>query len=279
MRTLIKSLTLSLGVLAATAANAQVKYFTELGTGYSKPAAGAGLGTSVYLSGTQKFNDNLSGTVEFINNLTYIKEGDSKLGVSHGAIRIPVTRSNLNWIGGGWKTAFTTRWTLPTGAGTHKVGGWGAVLLRPAFSKEAGAFSIALRPQLSILLTDSAKQKFVTPGNTCDDPVTKKKILCTAAGNTLVNGALEILPAYTLAEGWDLGGAFIFKKGYKGAAQGKDAGLSPASFSWDVELGLPVKAGSASFAVSVGEEDLALKGLKAFTKEGLGYNFYIRSEF
>ena len=263
---MIKTITLGLGLLAASSANAKLAYFVELGTGFSKPEAGAGLSSDLVVTGAHKFSDDVKAGFEVIQGINYLTAGDSNFSLTHKTLRFPVTFSNLKWLGDSWKTSFTVRWTAPTSAGAHKIGGLGAVLLRPAFSTESGDFSFLARPSVSLPLTDSYKQKYVVPGEAADSI-------------NLFSYAVELFPSYNINDKMGLGASVVMSQAYKAAIAGTDAAFQTALFSWDLELGLPVKAGPASFAVSVGEGDLPLSDLKMFKAETLSYNFYVRAEF
>lgn len=262
---MIKSLTLGLGLLAASAADAQVAYFLELGNGYSKPAAGSGFGTDVYFSATQKLNDQWKAGFEFLHSVSYVSKGESELGLEHGGIRIPVTRSGLNWLPG-WKTSMTYRWNVPTASAGHLVGGLGSFLFRPAFTKEFTGGGVLLRPQATIALTDSYKQKYVAAG-------------ASPAANTLFSWAFEFIPYYTISEGLDISLSSSISQPFKAGINGSDAAFGTALVAYEVELGLPVKAAPFSFAVSVAEAKIPVSDFEIFSKERLGYNFYVRAEF
>ncbi len=266
MRTMIKSLTLGLGLLATAAANAQIAYYVEASNSFSPREAGNGLGTGIYASGTYKFSDTLKGAVEYSQDLTYMDAGESALGQSHGFIRVPVTRSGLNWIGGDWKTSFTTRWTIPTNSAAQQAGGWGSILLRPAFSLEGKIWSVLVRPQVSFGLTDRAYQKFVLPGK-------------TPAGNTLASWAFEFIPAYKVSDKMSLTLSSSVSQAYKGGAPGLDGAFGTAKLAYEVIADIPVTTGPVSYAVSVANETLFNKDFSIFNTESSSYTFYVMASF
>jgi hypothetical protein len=266
MRNMIKSLTLGLGLLTATAANAQLAYYVELGNSFSPRKVGNDIGTGIYASGTYKFSDTLKGSVEYSQDLTYMAKGESSLDQSHGYIRVPVTRSGLNWLGGDWKTSFTTRWTVPTNSAAQQAGGWGSILLRPAFSLEGKIWSVLLRPQVGFGLIDGAYQKYVVPGE-------------TPAGNTLVSWAFEFIPAYKISDKMSLTLSSSVSQAYKGGAPGKDGGFATAKLGYEIIADIPVTTGPVSYAVSVANETLFDKNFNIFNTQKSSYTFYVMASF
>jgi hypothetical protein len=266
MRTIIKSLTLGLGLLATAAANAQIAYYVEASNSFSPREAGNGLGTGIYASGTYKFSDTLKGAVEYSQDLTYMDAGESALGQSHGFIRVPVTRSGLNWIGGDWKTSFTTRWTIPTNSAAQQAGGWGSILLRPAFSLEGKIWSVLVRPQVSFGLIDRAYQKYVLPGD-------------AVKGNTLASWAFEFIPAYKVSDKMSLTLSSSVSQAYKGGAPGLDGAFGTAKLAYEVIADIPVTTGPVSYAVSVANETLFNKDFSIFNTESSSYTFYVMASF
>jgi len=266
MRNMIKTLAIGLGLLATTAANAQIAYYVEASNSFTPRDAGNGFGTGIYASGTYKFSDTLKGSVEYAQDLTYMDAGKSALGQSHSFIRVPVTRSGLNWIGGDWKTSFTTRWTVPTNGAAQQAGGWGSILLRPAFSLEGKIWSVLLRPQVSVALVDRAYQKYVAPGE-------------TAAGNTLVSWAFEFIPAYKVSDKMSLTLSSSVSQAYKGGAPGADGAFGTAKLAYEVIADIPLTTGPLSYAVSVSSESLFNKDFSIFDTEKSAYTFYVMASF
>lgn len=280
MRTLIKSLTLSLGVFAASAANAQLAYYVELGNSLAPKTAATDYSTGIYANVSKKFSDNVKGTVEYSQDITYTQDGKSNLGQTHTYIRVPVTVSNLAWLGGGWKTSITYRWTVPTNLSAQQAGGWGSFLVRPAFSLEGKVWSVNIRPGVSVGLVDRAYQKYVTPGISCTDAVTKKKILCTSKGNTLFAYALEFIPAYKISDKMSLTLSSSISQAFKGGAPGKEAAFATALLGYEFILDIPVSTGPVSYAVSYGNAELPMgKDAKFFKRDNSFATFYVMATF
>jgi hypothetical protein len=265
MRTMIKTLTLGLGLFTAAAANAQLGYYTELSTSYGPREVNDSLGGGLYLSATNKFSDEWRAGLESSTGLSYRSGGETKFSQRHGYIRVPVTRSGLNWVPG-WKTSFTTRWTLPTNAGAQTAGGWGAMLLRPAFSKDFGAFSLLVRPQVSVALVDRAYQKFVLPGE-------------APKGNTLFTWTVEAIPAYKLTDNMSLTLASWVSQAYTGGAPGADGSFGTASFNYELIVDIPVKLGPLGFSASVYNTTSFNENFSIFETETSSYTLYVKASF
>ncbi|MEO5666823.1 MAG: hypothetical protein ABIR96_02065 [Bdellovibrionota bacterium] len=264
----MKTLTLSLGLLAASAANAQLAYYTELDNTWTPHEKGDkdDLATTIYASGTYKFSETLSGTVEYSQDIKYITGGDAKLDQTHNYIRVPVTKKGLNWLGGDWKTSFTTRWTVPTNASAKQNGGWGSILLRPAFSLEGKIWSVNLRPLVSVPLVNRASQKYVLPG-------------AQPAGINLLTYGLEYIPAYKISDKMALTLSGSITQSYKGGAAGADGAIQTAKLSNELILDIPLVTGPVSYAVSVSNDTVLNSTFKIFDAKTASYTFYVMASF
>jgi hypothetical protein len=139
-------------------------------------------------------------------------------------------------------------------------------LLRPAFSKESGAWSFLVRPQVSVSLVDRGYQKYVLPG-------------ATQAGNPLVSWALEANPTYKISEDVSVGLSNTFSQVFTGGAPGAEGSWATATWGYELGIDLPVKAGPVAFSVSVDNETKLNKDFNFWDTQSQNFNFYATASF
>lgn len=272
----LKSLTLALAALLGSTASAKeestspMSYYFELGTAFTPDLAevktdGNSLGSYIVLAATRKLNEDWSLGLESQTKFTWVAKGVYDFDVAHGFLRIPLNQKNISLIPG-WKTTMTYRWTVPTTPAQHQAGGLGSLLLRPAFSTEAGAFSVLIRPQVSIALVEQGYQKYQAPG-------------AAIAGNTLFSWAVEAIPAINVTDAMKIELYTVLSQAYKGGAPTKSGGFDNPAWGYEIIFNNPFIIGGFDSSVSVEHNTTFGEDFKIIDFKALTYNLYVSRSF
>jgi hypothetical protein len=271
MRNALKMKTLALGLLAllamfgASSAQAQMSYYLELSTGWNPNKGGDDLEAGLFAAGSYKFSDDWSAALESSTDFPLVTKGNFDVKVSHGFLRVPVIRKNLNWIPG-WKTSLTGRWALPTNSKAHQAGGWGSFMLRPAFSKDWKPVNLTIRPSVNVALTDRSYEKYVLPGK-------------APKGVALFSWLLEVYPQITLSEGLDFQIYTGISQAYVGGSPTNKAKFDVVNFSYELSLTNPWVIGGCDSRIGLENKTTFDKNFNIFDSKKAVVNFYISRSF